>query len=209
MTPRRSYSSASFSAKSLQLAAEKNKKAEVKVMGFPAAVFQFGLIGVVSIIAVVVIVYTPDKRTSKEMDILRIKAPKPRRLADAGDEGGWRMADKNSHITQLLTSSVCNIDTINADKLSLSDFKTNYEHKKPVILSFKKGSNHWVDVTKWSRDILSKEHGGVNVMVGRSEEHAYRLGVGGTGSDVNMQLLLPLANFLTKHLDMEEDCEPL
>ena len=92
------------------------------------------------------------------------------------NNGGWREASPD--IFELYNSSVCNIDRVPADSLTHEAFERIYRHRKPVIVTFTRGADAWIDSRKWTVASLRREYGTWEVVSGKAREIVRRGGSG-------------------------------
>ncbi|XP_041347741.1 uncharacterized protein LOC121367556 isoform X2 [Gigantopelta aegis] len=103
----------------------------------------------------------PDHRTTFHHS--ELSQPRPAPL-----KGGWRTAEED--ILHKYDSSLCLVDRVFADRITVDQFEREYQNKKPVIIKFRNGARGWTQPELWSVDGLRHSHGPQGLMVGVSRE---------------------------------------
>ena len=83
-------------------------------------------------------------------------------------DGGWRQPDKD--LLNKYGSSVCNVDRVYADQMTVGQFEKKYRNRKPVIVVFRNGTESWTQPEVWSVDGLRRGYGAQVLMAGVSRE---------------------------------------
>ena len=96
------------------------------------------------------------------------RPPDPRHATLHTRDGGWRQPDKD--LLNKYGSSVCNVDRVYADQMTVGQFEKKYRNKRPVIVVFRNGTESWTRPEVWSVDGLRRGYGAQVLMAGVSRE---------------------------------------